>query len=344
MPSKNFGKKLVLGFVFFDLLLVAAFLIFLAYAIQPAVQESQFPSHQIVKFGEPAPTHADPSSLTVVSYNIGYASGNKNNQGNVLSRKEVEENLSKMAEALRPLQPDLVFLQEVDFFARRTFEINQLERLAKDLGLGYGAYVVTWNKKYIAWPYWPFKRHFGKVVSGQAILSRYPLSDEIIEVFPRPEENPFWYNWFYLDRMIQFVVVELRNRPVQIINIHLEAFSEKNKGRQIVRLGHFIQRLPAGPKIVAGDFNLIWSGTGDLEEDPAVHHTLLEQFIRETGLQLAGAERPQLSFPSWNPHKQIDLIFYSPEFRLEEKNTLEKVPASDHLPVWAQLKFTSQIP
>jgi endonuclease/exonuclease/phosphatase family metal-dependent hydrolase len=283
------------------------------------------------------PTH--PSSLTVVSYNIGYASGDKNNQGDVLARQEVENNLGKMAEALRPLQPDLVFMQEVDFASHRTFEINQLEWLGRALNLPYGAYAVTWNKKYVAWPYWPFSRHFGKMVSGQAVLSRFPLSDQKIEIFPRPEENPFWYNWFYLDRLIQSLVVQVGEIPIHIVNVHLEAFAEKNKGKQINRLAQFIRALPAGPKILAGDFNLIWAGTGEGEEDPAAHHALLENFIQESGMIMAGEDRPQLSFPSWQPHKKIDYIFYSPQFQLENQDTLQQVPASDHLPIWARLKL-----
>jgi endonuclease/exonuclease/phosphatase family metal-dependent hydrolase len=340
MSAKSFGKKLFLAFLLSDLLLIAAFLIFLGYAIRPGVDESHLPAQGVVKFFEPSSsTPSDPSGLTVVSYNIGYASGDKNNLGDVLSRAEVEKNLAKMAVVLRPLQPDLLFLQEVDFFSHRSFDINQMERLAKDLELPYGAYAMTWNKKYVAWPYWPFSRHFGRLVSGQAVLSRYPLSEQKVESFPRPEDNPFWYNWFYLDRVIQSLVVHVGTTPVQIINVHLEAFSEKNKGRQIRRLAQFIQGLPPGPKLVAGDFNLIWSGTGDLEEDPMVHRSLLEQFIQETGMNLAGAQSAQLTFPSWKPHKQIDLIFFSPEFPLEKKGTLYQVPASDHLPVWARLQI-----
>jgi endonuclease/exonuclease/phosphatase family metal-dependent hydrolase len=340
MSPKNFGKRLIAGFILSVLLLMAAFLIFLTYAIGPGVDPSRFPPQGIVTFpqtGGPPPSPSD--TLTVVTYNIGYASGDKNNQGDVLSPAEVEKNLAEMVQVLKPLHPDLLMLQEVDFASHRSLEINQMERLAQGLGLPYGAYAMTWNKKYVAWPYWPFNRHFGKLVSGQAVLSRYPLTHQNIEVFSRPEDNPFWYNWFYLDRVIQSLTVQVGPAPIQIINTHLEAFSEKNKGRQIARLGEFIQQLPTGPKIVAGDFNLIWSGTGDLEEDPAVHHALLEKFIETTGLQLAGGDRPELSFPSWRPHKQIDLIFYSPSFRLEEKHTLGQVPASDHLPVWVRLKI-----
>jgi endonuclease/exonuclease/phosphatase family metal-dependent hydrolase len=340
LSKKILRNKFFLAFALTILAGVVSFLVFLGYAIGPGIDESQFPSRAIVKFFEPKNRILiDYSHLKVVSYNMGYASGEKNNLGDVLSRQEVEANLAKMGEALRPLEPDLVFLQEVDFFSHRTFEINQMERLAKQLDLPYGAYVLTWNKRYVAWPYWPFTRHFGKLVSGQAVLSRYPLSDQRVQVFPRPEDNPFWYNWFYLDRVIQSLVVQFKNQRVQIINIHLEAFSEKNKGRQIQKLARFIQGLPPGPKIVAGDFNIIWSGKGDLKEDPAIHHILLEQFIRETQLEMAGADNPQWSFPSWKPHKQIDFIFFSPEFRLEQKETVQNLPASDHLPIWARLKI-----
>jgi endonuclease/exonuclease/phosphatase family metal-dependent hydrolase len=259
--------------------------------------------------------------------------------GDVLTRVEVEENLTTIGKALKPLQPDIVFLQEVDFASHRSFEINQLEVLGKALDLPYGAYAVTWNKNYIAWPYWPFSRHFGKMVSGQAVLSRYPLSDQKIEMFPRPDDNPFWYNWFYLDRLIESLVVHVGETPIQLLNVHLEAFSEKNKGRQINGVARFIQGLPPNPKILAGDFNLVWVGQGDPEEDMSVHHALLENLMKETGMRMAGGEHPQFTFPSWQPKKKIDYIFFSPDLSLEDDGTLVQVPASDHLPIWARLKL-----
>jgi len=148
LPSKSLGKKVFLAFTIPPLVLVGLLLIFIAWAVRPGLEEISFPKQGILSLPEKTlETKTDPSTLTVVSYNIGYASGDKNNQGAVLAVREVEENIKAMMEALRPLQPDLLFLQEVDFFAKRSFDINQMENIAQALGLPHAAYVVTWNKK-----------------------------------------------------------------------------------------------------------------------------------------------------------------------------------------------------
>lgn len=339
MASKSLGKKVFLTFIIPPLVLVGLLLIFIAWAVRPGLDEIEFPKQGILSLPEKTlEAKTDPSTLTVVSYNIGYASGDKNNQGAVLAVREVEENLKAMVESLGQLQPDLLFLQEVDFFAKRTFDINQMENIAQALGLPHAAYVVTWNKKYIAWPYWPPKHHFGHTVSGQVVLSRYPLSDQKIETFPKPEDNPPWYNWFYVDRVIQSMVVQVGDPPLQIINVHLEAFSEEHKEKQIKGLAQAVRGLGPGPKIVAGDFNLIWSGKGKASEDPKAHRALLEDFQKDTQMKLTSQDNPQFTFNSWQPHKQIDLIFYSPDLSLQGEGVLKDLPASDHLPVWARLQ------
>ena len=47
--------------------------------------------------------------------------------------------------------------------------------------------------------------NFGKVVSGQSILSKYSLSDYSRIVLERVEDNPFYRDAFYLDRLVQVV-------------------------------------------------------------------------------------------------------------------------------------------
>src|SRR5215467_8179763 len=183
------------------------------WAKAPAVSPKELPPWGIVRIqGVPGEEGSSirPSSqeLRIVTYNIGYASGVKNNTSQTLTRSEVEENLKAMAKALRELHPDLVCLQEVDFDAARTFRINEMETLARELQMPYAAYVLTWNKNYLPWPYWPPKGQFGRIVSGQAVLSRFPIEKQELLRFPKPPSNPFWYNWFYLNRIVQKVVLK----------------------------------------------------------------------------------------------------------------------------------------
>ncbi|MCC7345562.1 MAG: hypothetical protein IT573_11535, partial [Deltaproteobacteria bacterium] len=135
-------KKLLRSLFYLVGVLALLFGLFLAYSLRPAVTEQEFPRAGILQFPGPreAPPTALPERLSVVSYNIGYGSGVKNNKEAVADRAELLRNLDEMAARLAELKPDLLLLQEVDFNSRRSFGIDQMRYLAEKLGMRHGAY------------------------------------------------------------------------------------------------------------------------------------------------------------------------------------------------------------
>ncbi len=319
----------------------------IGYAASPAVFSDSFPSQKIIRFHNlENPQHIStlPNFLKLVTYNIGYASGEKNNQALRLSEQEVKSNLDKIAEEVKKLNPDIVCLQEVDFDAARTHRINQFEYLAQALGMPYGAYALTWNKRYLPWPYWPPSVHYGRMVSGQAVLSRYPIEHQMVLEFSKPSENAFWYNWFYLDRVAQKVNIRVGYQGIVVWNVHLEAFHPKTRESQAVLLAEWVGLEPNPFKVVMGDFNSVSKTKKNLTEiekkDLEDKGEALKKFQEATGLSNAEANAEFLSMPSWNPIKKIDHIFYKPDSWVElASGNVEKVTASDHLPVWSILKM-----
>jgi len=329
------------------LILLAGFGLFLWYAAGPAISTGDFSSSGLLQFAATPETASSPSApkeIKVLTYNIGYASGEKNNLAVSLSRAEVESNLGAMASSLKELKPDVVCLQEVDFQASRTFRINQMEYLSKALSLPYGAYVVTWNKRYLPWPYWPLQHQFGRIVSGQAILSRFPIEKHEIKKFPKPASNPFWYNWFYLERILEKLTLRIGNREVFLWNVHLEAFDPKARLTQAAALADWVQEEKSLFRIVAGDFNSVSQLKESLTEaerqDVEDVGESLKLLGEKTGLRNAESTTPFFTMPSWDPFKKIDHIFYDPKgFRLNAVGTLKALKASDHLPVWAVFRI-----
>lgn len=319
----------------------------IGYAISPAVFSDSFPSQKIIRFQSPENSQkpwAEPQFLKWVTYNIGYASGKKNNQPEKLSEQEVKSNLDVIASEIKKLNPDVVALQEVDFASDRTHQINQFEYLAKALNMPYGAYVVTWNKRYLPWPYWPPKVHYGKMISGQAILSRYPIENQRVLEFSKPTENPFWYNWFYLDRVAQKVNIRVGYQGLVVWNVHLEAFQPRTRENQAILLAEWVALEPNPLKVVLGDFNSISQKKKDLTpeemKDLEDDGLALKKFQEATSLVNAEAHAEFFSMPSWNPVKKIDHIFYKPDAWVElASGNVEKVMASDHLPIWSILKI-----
>jgi len=262
---------------------------------------------------------------------VGYASGQKNNE-EFLTQDEATQNLNDIIRVLKEADADIIALQEVDFQSARTFKTNQMDAIARALNMPYVAYVTTWNLKYLPFPYWPPSRHFGSILSGQCILSRYPLIEQSVQVFSKPVENSFWYNWFYLDRVMQKVTVQLGDRVAKVWNVHLEAFQQPTKLEQAKFIGERVLTDPSPLKFALGDFN---SKSFSIN-DPQYHHDTeaLKLFQSESDLKNAETGTAFYTIPSWEPKDKIDHIFYSPTIHLQSVEALSS-QASDHLSVKA---------
>lgn len=332
-------KKITKSFFIAFSCLVAALGAFLAYSMRPGVSPEEFPASEVKNFSIQNPMAGGADKLTVVSYNMGYGSGIRNNKDPIADRNELMKNLDEMVARLGESKADVIFLQEVDFRAQRTFDVDEMRYLAEKLGMPYGAYTLTWNKKYVAWPYWPPSSHFGRVVSGQAVLSRYPILTQQLIEFPKPTENPFWYNWFYLDRIVQHLTLQVGGQQMSVYNVHLEAFAEDTREEQLQKLQRMVKADPAPLKMVAGDFNLASQMEEGIEDNARDRKGLLGEFSKITGLKEAITDPKLYSMPSWKPNKLIDHIFYSSKFHLLKSGNLSNSQASDHLAIWATLGF-----
>ncbi|MEL6553466.1 MAG: endonuclease/exonuclease/phosphatase family protein [Cyanobacteria bacterium J06621_11] len=292
------------------------------------------------------------NGYTIVSYNIGYLSGLANNTKNKPERSFFEANLQRAIASLAEVTPDIIGFQEIDFSAKRSYNENQMDQVAQALEMNSGAIAVNWDKNYLPFPYWPPAAHFGKILSGQAILSRYAIEKNSRIVLERLADKSFIYNAFYLDRLAQVSQISLDGQPVVVINVHLEAFSESTRmsQTQFVRslAEDYAQTLPV---IVIGDFNSALNrpsfvtGDGETHEErqfsikEMLASDLLAPAIAESDWSVANA-----TFPSNDPQYKLDYIFYTPS-TIEVINTKVLTTAedsSDHLPLMMQFRFKQE--
>lgn len=319
-------KRLVLGLS----ITVITLGMLIAIAARPAdVDIAPDGIRHFVEFAAPPPA-LPPQSLRIVTYNIGYAYADQNNTGNRLTETAVRKNLDAMITALSDLQPDVIGLQEVDFAAHRTHYIDQLAYLAHGLKMPFAAYAVTWNRRYVPWPYWPPSRHFRQVVSGQAVLSRYPIVAQTIHHFAKPASNPFWYNLFYLDRLAQRVTVQVGPQPAIFWHVHLEAFDESTRHGQLQTLATLARQEGAPHLWVLGDFN------------SESHAVATIEFGNATQLQNVEFPGMTYSVQSWSPAGKIDHIFSRRHFPITTAGTATQLLASDHIPVWAEVGLAAR--
>lgn len=279
------------------------------------------------------------NTLTVISYNIGYLSGLTNNTTEPRALALFEKNLQTAIQALAPLDPDIIGLQEIDLGSRRSFQVNQVEELAKGLRLKNRAIAVNWDKNYVPFPYLPLSAHFGRLLSGQAILSRYFIQEHDRFVLEKVEENPFYYNAFYIDRLAQVARVKIQDKTVIVINVHLEAFNKNTRRKQTQFIQQLLKKYQKYPLLLIGDFN---------SPPPSAEHPEPTISLLLDRPEIASAvPRDRLlyeeakTFPSDGAIAKIDYIFYSRDRLelLEWRVITEAGQASDHLPVMAKFRL-----
>ena len=291
--------KKTLFFALFVLIVGSAATVTLVFhAASPAMIHT--PCDPTGSFVRLRPTQDDdakgPETLRIVTYNIGYASGEKNNVGNTLTKQEVVRNLSQIIDSLKNLDADVVGLQEVDSYSKRTFDIDQLKWISESLGLPHVACVTTWNVTYLPWPYWPPRLHYGRIVSGQAILSRFPIKAHEIIPFEKPKANSFWYNLFYLDRVVQKVTIDLGDEEISVWHTHLEAFDHAARREQAEKLAERVAKDLTPLKWILGDLNSYSLLRADLslEERKKLDESdeALKILLEQTGMSNAEGVEP----------------------------------------------------
>ncbi|CAM1352033.1 endonuclease/exonuclease/phosphatase family protein [Tenacibaculum insulae] len=323
---KNILKLLLKLFGF----ILVVSLLFFFWASSPTMNEKEYA--KLIENENPVSVSND-SVYSIVTYNVGYLSGMTNNLPIAKPKKLFDDNLNKVKTELKKVNPDIVAFQEIDYLAARSYEVDQ-EKEFMSLGYNYAARGVNWDEKYVPFPYWPPSMHFGKIVSGQSILSKYKLKEYERIVLERVPNSPFYRDALYLERLIQVVKVELQGKEVVVINIHLEAFDKATRVRQLKHaLTVFNKYKNNYPTILLGDFN---SKARDVKAG------VQEIFkMEDVGNAAFIAEDPANTFDTRDLFERIDYIFYT-------KKTIEYVDgrvlyelgeASDHLPVAMQFRL-----
>lgn len=244
--------------------------------------------------------------MRVLSYNIhkGFSTLNRNFV------------LKSIKEAVRLVEADLVFLQEVcgrnNDHAKNHNEwpsSSQFEFLADEV-----------------WTHFAYGRNaiYSEGHHGNAILSHYPIESwENIDIST---------NAFESRGMLHSVMrIPKVDQELHCICLHLDLL-ESGRQQQLVQVANRIESLipKNAPLIVAGDFN-DWKGRAS------------EMLFREVDLKEAYYERHRehaRTFPSWLPMLKLDRIHFR-GLTLKDVRVLRGSPwnrLSDHAAVFAEFK------
>ncbi len=342
------------------LLVVGLIILLLAAAIFWAAGGYQMPGvypGNVTKFNavqKPDSSYSD--KLRVMSWNIayGYGPNSDNDKFQPLPPNTMNDHLQKIADVVRKYNPDILFLQEVDFNASRSDHVNQLARLAQMTGLEYAAPAVAWQANYVPYPYWPPQDQFGEINSGGAVLSRYPIQSNKVVRLPKPSNNPFWYNMFYLFRFSQIVQVDVRGANVEFINNHLEAYDIDNRTQQAYQLKQLVtdSNGQAPLAVFGGDLNTVPynakkksnfpnDGKDDYNGDTSLNILMSIKGFREMVplTDYYKNESQYFTFPSQKPDRRLDYLFVNSKYPILDYGIIKAGTSSDHLPVYVDLKW-----
>lgn len=301
-----------------------------------------------------------PDVLKIVSWNIGYGQGLGSEGGKDYKKKSQEEfvqDLTQMALYLQKLNPDIILLQEVDLNSSRSFKINQLELFKKFLPQHFSAYGLNWDANYVPFPYWPPSKHFGQVRAAGVIFSRFPIVSQDFALLPKPENNPWWYNLFYLFRYYQDVRIEIGSRVYSVINNHLEAFDQEGRVQQakILKSRCELDLKEKNLLLVGGDLNSIpqyasvKEGFPDYPKDRYTMDKTLSIMESIKGIRNSlpetiykAYESTHFTFPSDVPDRRLDHLFVNDKTEVLSLSVLRDIGTlSDHLPVLMELRLNA---
>ena len=210
--------------------------------------------------------------LLVINYNIKYGGarltffweceGERYN----MTEAEVTGHLDAIAAFITEADPDILILQEVDRNSLRSRYIDQTQYLLDRTNLNYGAYASQHSVDFLP------TDGMGHVDFGNAILSKWPITEATRFALPLVESYPEYYKYLYLKRNVLSAKIDLPwNDHFYAVDTHLEAFSEGNtKLDQITKFHSVLTDLTAEGMdwVAAGDLNSLPKGSTRLKEFP----------------------------------------------------------------------------
>jgi endonuclease/exonuclease/phosphatase family metal-dependent hydrolase len=207
--------------------------------------------------------------LSVLTFNIGYCGMDADedffmdggNGSRCTSLEQTQTNLKNITSFLSGKMADLMVLQEVDSKSSRSYRVNELDYLQKNLA-GYSAiFAVNYQ---VPWVPVPFTRPMGAVKSGLLTFSRFNVRSAVRYQLPGSEDWP--RQLVELDRcFIESRLPLAGGKELVLLNSHLSAFDQGGKIRKL-QLAYIKKRLLAeyekGNYVIAGgDWNHGLPGT-----------------------------------------------------------------------------------
>ena len=253
-------KKIFKSVLILIAVLVLGFIGLIVYAV---ISDYKPEEKEVISQSDKPSVLNDSLTFTLLTWNIGYAGLDKDMDffydggTKVITPENIcRENISKIEDFLKRNDTiDFIFIQEIDRDSKRSYRIDQYQRLSEKLS----GYKPSFAKNYdVFFVPLPPTNPMGKVVSGIATYSRF--IPESSTRYSLPGHYGFPTQLFQLDRCFMVNRYRIENgKELVLINTHNEAFDKAGNIRkaQMERLREFVlNEYNAGNYIITGgDWN-----------------------------------------------------------------------------------------
>jgi endonuclease/exonuclease/phosphatase family metal-dependent hydrolase len=253
-------KKILKALLIVVAILAFGFIGLIVYAI---VSDYKPDEEELIALSDKPSILDDSLTISLLTWNIGYAGLDKDMDFFYDGGTKVITPESKCMENILEIENfllgndtiDFIFLQEIDKDSKRSYHVDQYQRLTEKLA-GYNPFFA---KNYdVFFVPTPPSNPMGKVTSGIAAFSKFV--PESSARYSLPGDFGFPTQLFYLDRCFMVNRYSIENgKELILINTHNEAFDEGGVIRkaQMERLREFfLKEYNGGNYVIAGgDWN-----------------------------------------------------------------------------------------
>ncbi len=227
MKKIKLPLKILLGVVILLLAVIIGYVIYV-FAAYYRVEDNQI--LPITAAGGAAQAEVSAGELyRVASYNIGFGAYSNDysffmdggRESRARSPEAVRENVAGAMETVKAIEPDVLFLQEVDVDGTRSYHINELDLINEALAGQFASWTFAQNydSPYL---FWPLLEPHGANRAGQATYSAFTIVSALRRQLPI--EDGFM-KLVDCDRCYSVQRVPAGGRELVLYNLHLSAYT-----------------------------------------------------------------------------------------------------------------------
>ena len=203
-------------------------------------------------------------SLKVMTWNIRFGAARipwfEDSCGDrvLMTESDVTANMDSIISFINTELPDILLVQEIDISSKRSAYMNQVQYILNNTYFNYGVYASMWDAEIIP------SYGLGKVNVGNAILSRWKITDAERIKLPLRTDQEDLTQYFYLRRNILKAKIVLPiKEDFYVVDIHATAFAtDDTKQKHIDKYKEVLDKLndQGAIFVTGGDLNSIPSG------------------------------------------------------------------------------------